>query len=153
MGGLDLESRIPVDDQLDQLSHIVGSSSPFGDDAQQSILTAVDGVIRRLHRRHLPDVLRHEAQEPPDLLKGLILAIRCIVDGAGLVDGNLRPTQILLGDDLAQRALHHRRPCGEDHAGTLNHHREVREEGPTCGSASRYAEHGRGDGHLAEKPH
>src|SRR5947209_2947109 len=93
-------------------------------------------------------VMRKQAHSPT---KALRFRRRTVIDGSGEIDRKSGTPEILLGGLLAERALDHRRPGGEDLARTLHHHRPVGEDGAPGRPAGSRAEHGADDGHFAHQ--
>ena len=60
---LDLEKTFAVKDQFDNTSHVVGMHPVAGYNGQQFFLPAVRWIASRHIGGHLPNVLRHVAQE------------------------------------------------------------------------------------------
>ena len=122
VGGLYLEQRSFIGDHLQRLAHVVGLALVARHDADEFILGARDGIVTRRDRRQLPHVLRHVGEEFAHHRKTFLFVSRCVVDGAGVIDRYLVPAEFVLGEFLAEAALHHRRPGGKDRC-VLHHHR------------------------------
>ena len=140
VGALDFEHRVAVDNHFDDPLHAVGLARVARHDADQFFFATVGRVIGGHHRRHLPDVGGHVRQKAPDQLETFHFAGRDVVDGAGLVDRDLRAAEFGLGEFLAESAFNNRRARSKDGA-VLDHHRPVRHHRALRRAAGGNAEH------------
>ena len=120
--GLDFKHRIFIDDQRDQLAHVIGLACRTRDDAGECIFAAIHRVAHIDYRRQLPHILRHVTQKTFDLREAVGFALRRVIDGACGIRGNLGAAEFFLGDFISEGALHHRRPRREYLALPTHHH-------------------------------
>lgn len=150
--GGDLEERAAVGDVLDQLEGVKRPAPLARHQRQQRLLGASRTVRRVAARRHLVHAARQVAQPTADLAEGVGLGLGKIVDAAADADVDVIAAQLLLGDVVAQRRLHHRRPAGEDLAHAAHHHREVRQRCLDRRQSRDRAQYGRHDRHGLQQP-
>ena len=113
--GLHLEPRRLVDDDVDDVAHVVDPPAVAGhdvedlrDEARRGVVVHVVGRVRPRRRREVAQVETHELE------RGFVVG-RDVVDQSAR-HRDRRPAELLLGDRLPQRLEHHRRPGGEDGA-------------------------------------
>ena len=123
---LDLEELAVVDEEFDQLQHVVRPGPLAWNDAEQRFLLAVGRIVGRLERRLLIDVLRHVAEKRLHLIDCVVLVRGSVVDRAGLAHVDVGTAELVLGHFLAERSLDQRRTTGEERA-LGRHHGEVSE--------------------------
>ena len=140
----DLEEVAVVDDQLDDVRHVVRLGGDVGDDRRQLRLGAVRGVGRRHERRGVEVVLRQVGEELAHHLQAVLLGVRGEVGDARPRGVALGPAELLHGDVLAGDGLDDLR-AGDEHVARLAHHEdEVGDRGAVDGAAGGRA-HDHGD--------
>ena len=130
-----LEELAVVDDQLDDVAHVVGLVRVLGHDLVELGVHPL-GVVRRLHaRRRLQVVLREEADQVPAVLQAGLLILRCEVRNPRLRVVRHRAAELLEADLLAGDGLDHVGTRDEHVRGLLHHEDEVRYRGRVNGSS------------------
>ena len=136
-----LEERPAVHDEFDEPANVVRLASPARHDLQEFLLPAIGGIVAAVNGRLLPHVRRQIAQERPDDLEGVLLAVGNVVDEARDFAVNVRSAEFLLGDLFVDAAFDHGGPGDEDLARVLDHHPKVTGRDP----------HGAEPGHRAHR--
>ena len=113
-------------------------------DQRQQPFVATRRIVRLIAlRRHLPDVVRHVAQELLHLGDCVRLVLGGVVDHPADLSVDLGTPEVVLVDVVAERRLHHRRSAGEHLSGPLRDHAEMAERGNRRQPAGGRPQHGR----------
>ena len=147
----DLEEGIPVQHRVQDPVGVVHAALLPRDGGQQEFVSALRVVAGFHPGWQPPHVVRQIAEEALDLLEGVGLGVREVVDHAALVHLAAFVAEILLADVDAEGGLHHRRPAGKHLADALHHHVEVGEAGIHRWQPGHGTEHRRGHRHFAEQ--
>ena len=141
--GLDVEHEAVVDDPADHVVHVVGLAGRVGEDVQQLLVGAVDGVGGLAPRRGLLAVLGEEGQVVLDRLDALLVGLDLEVPHAGDLGVDLRAAEVLLRDVLASDGARQVRAGQRHRAATLDHRHEVGEPWDVCGARGARPHQGR----------
>ena len=140
--GRDLEELAAVDAVGHERLHRVGTLAVVRHDRAERLLPTTGRRRGRPDGRQFPYVRGQIAEQFADLLEGLVLAGGGVVDAAGVADMHVGPAELLLGQNVPQRAFDDRRARSEELRRAFNHHVEVREQRDPRGTAGDRAKHG-----------
>ena len=122
---VDLEELAVVDDQRDDVAHVVGLVRVVRHDRVERLVHPVRVVARLEPRRQLEVVLRQEREQVARVLEARVLVLGREVGDAGLRVVRHRAAELLELDLLAGDRLDHLGPRDEHVRGLLHHEDEV----------------------------